>query len=132
MKTLDEIKDEIAKEYGHSCWVAVKNKFKQDSFDVSPLITFCDEANKQFYSQSADRIDGWDQLDHWFDKPTKQWINIKDRLPKTSGKYLTFSHDYHLVGHGWYNNKYNIGWEDDKENSLPVSHWMNLPQKPKP
>lgn len=51
-KTLDQIKDEIAKEYGHVNWSAVKNKFRMDSLDVSGLIAFCDEANKRFYAQS--------------------------------------------------------------------------------
>src|SRR5688572_29211977 len=58
-----------------------------------------------------------------------KWIPVSEP-PETSGKYLTMSSDYHKVGHGWYNTKYNPGWEDDKENYLPVTHWMPLPPTP--
>lgn len=60
-----------------------------------------------------------------------EWIPVAERNPEHSGKYLTYSTDYHKVGHAWYNTKYNPGWEDDKEEWLPVTHWAELPTPPK-
>jgi len=60
-----------------------------------------------------------------------EWIPVSERNPEHSGKYLTYALDYHKVGHAWYNTKYRLGWEDDKEEWLPVTHWCELPEPPK-
>ncbi len=59
VKTLDQIKDEIAREYGHRNWANVKNKSRRGLLDVSDLIDFFDEANDRFYASKVKPVSEW-------------------------------------------------------------------------
>lgn len=53
MKTLNEIKDEVAVKYGHANFAAVKNKYRKETLHVGDLIAFVDEANRLFHGQQS-------------------------------------------------------------------------------
>lgn len=63
-----------------------------------------------------------------------EWFDVKGRLPDNGGKYLCnvivpkegggFETDYRVLLYCKYNNSWNV-------NGIIVTHWMELPDKPK-
>ena len=55
-----------------------------------------------------------------------EWINIKDKRPEKSGKYLCYIRE--SIDVAWYDNKNR--YVDDIW-KYEVTHWMPLPEEPK-
>ena len=64
----------------------------------------------------------------------QQWVSVKDRLPKNTGRYLTANisaDDERCVFDLWFDcGEWYID-ENDDEFIYKVTHWMPLPQLPK-
>ena len=65
-----------------------------------------------------------------------EWISVKDRLPDSSGYYLTYRGGYcYVLSYSTKHKLFNIYDEDDSEWAkryhIAVPHWMPLPQPPK-
>lgn len=60
-----------------------------------------------------------------------EWISVKDRLPEIGGDYLVTDGNACMVAAFREEYKtfdfWNIGWWNNDH----VTHWMNLPNKPK-
>lgn len=54
MKSLEQIKDEVAKQFGHVNFSAVKNKYRKEVLHIGDLVAFVDKANKLFYKQQIE------------------------------------------------------------------------------
>lgn len=114
MKTLQECEDEIAKEYGHANWSAIKNRFsKGDPHDIIDLITFCDEANKRFYEQAVETQQGW--------------IDVKTELPPVCEEVLVHKKGYTVLIY------FSKGHDKQPLSHFieaGITHWMRKPEPP--
>lgn len=65
-----------------------------------------------------------------------EWISVKDRLPDSSGNYLTYRDGYCYVlsystKHKLFNTFDEVDSEGAKRYHIAVTHWMPLPSAPK-
>ena len=67
-----------------------------------------------------------------------EWIEFKKKKPENTGYYITYEPDDRIVGESFYlddvqsfvdDSEYHLTYEYEK---LNVSHWMPLPEPPKP
>ena len=63
------------------------------------------------------------------------WINVKDKLPKETGRYLVYVEAIHDLGNAHY--IWNAGFnpndrvfQEETMEGATVTHWMNLPNTP--
>ena len=66
----------------------------------------------------------------------QEWISVEDRLPDSSGYYLTYRTGYcYVLSYSTKNKLFNSYDEDNsewaKQYHVAVTHWMPLPQVPK-
>lgn len=52
MKTLDQVKNEVCKKYGHNSFIEFKNKCHKNAHGLSDMISMFEEINKE-YAQSC-------------------------------------------------------------------------------
>jgi hypothetical protein len=69
-------------------------------------------------------------INHLYDQ-IPQWVNVEDRLPEDYGKVQAYteSSDYYRMV--WFSPKVELFLDDDGDETI-ATHWMPLPQPPKP
>lgn len=58
-----------------------------------------------------------------------EWIGVEERLPDNGEKVLTVDNEGRMIVASWYEL---VGWLLPVCRANPVTHWMLLPEQPKP
>jgi len=59
-----------------------------------------------------------------------EWISVKDRLPKKTGRYITYEAENSFIYLSWFSKDRNQFHESGGMAIFGVTYWMPLPEPP--